>query len=248
VIKVVQYFFIEGRMSVEVKSTLIVVIPKIPNPNPNPSTVNHFRPISLCNLVYKAISKLLVSKVRPILDKLISPSQSAFFPGRWIAKNLVLVKELMHSFNTRKVKEGFLALKVDLQKAFDRVDKGFLKLVLLKFGFSNTFVNWIVQCVTTVSTSVLIDGGEIDNFFPSCGLRQGDPLSPYLFIVCQEILYKVIERQFFLEYISGAKMNVSGPAVTHVMFVDDLMLFTRANRKEVSVLNDCLDTYCLWSS
>ena len=102
VIKAVQSFFINGKMLPETNRNFIVLIPKIPNP----SNVNHYRPISLCNVVYKVISKLLVVKLRPFLDKLISPSQSAFVPGRWIAENQVLVKELMHSFNTRKVR-GF---------------------------------------------------------------------------------------------------------------------------------------------
>ena len=159
----------------------------------------------------------------------------------------MLVKELMHSFNTRRVKEGFIAVKVDLQKAYDRANWGFLKAVFIKFGFSVTFVNWILQCVSTESSSVLINGGKTECFSPSRGLRQGDPISPYLFIICQEILSRLIERQFTLGNISGAKMNTSGPTFTHVMFADDLMLFSKANRREVSVLNECLDTYCRWS-
>ena len=126
VIKAVQYFFTTGYMLKDINSSLIVLILKIPNP----TTTNHFRPISLCNVVYKAISKILVGRIRPLLDQLISPSQSAFVLGRWIAENQVLVKELMHSFNTRKVKEGFIAVKVDLQKAYDRINWSFLKAAL----------------------------------------------------------------------------------------------------------------------
>jgi hypothetical protein len=243
VIKAVQSFFTNGKMLPETNRNFIVLIPKIPNP----STVNHYRPISLCNVVYKVISKLLVVKLRPFLDKLISPSQSAFVPGRWIAENQVLVKELMHSFNTRKVKEGFIALKIDLKKAYDRINWGFLQVVLQHFGFSGTFVNWVLQCVTTSSSALLINGGKTESFNPSRGLRQGDPLSPYLFIMCQEVLSRIIDRQFALRKLSGAKMNVAGPPITHVMFADDLMLFTKASRKEATVLNECLDTYCLWS-
>ncbi len=112
----IQSFFSTGKMLKEINNTLLVLIPK----NSNPSTVNHFRPISLCNTVYKVISKLLVARVRPVLDKLISPCQFAFIPGKWIAENQITIHELLHSFKRRKVKGGFMALKIDLQKAYDR--------------------------------------------------------------------------------------------------------------------------------
>ena len=180
VIAAVQNFFHSGKLLPELNNTLLVLIPK----NNNPSSVNHYRPIGLCNVVYKTISKLLVSKIRPILDKLISPCQSAFTPGRWIAENQLIVHELLHSFKKRKVKGGFIAIKVDLQKAYDQVNWDFLKTVLTNFGFPNIFIKWVMECVTTTSLSVLVNGGKSNFFHPSRGLRQGDPLSPYLFILC----------------------------------------------------------------
>ena len=111
----VQNFFRSGHMLNEVNNSFIVLIPKITNP----SSVNHFRPISLCNTVYKVIAKILVSRMRPLLANLISPCQSAFIPDRWIAENQLIVQEILHSFKRRKVKGGFVALKVDLQKAYD---------------------------------------------------------------------------------------------------------------------------------
>ena len=140
-------------------------------PKKSPSSVNHFRPISLCNTVYKTISKLLVNRLKPILDKIISPSQSAFILGRWIAENQLIVHELLHSFKKRKVKGGFMALKLDLQKAYDRLNWNFLQTVLNNFGFHDTFVNWVMQCVTTISFSVLINGGKSKHFTPTRGLR-----------------------------------------------------------------------------
>ena len=100
VIKVVISFFTMGSMPKEVNSSLIVLIPKLSNP----SSVNHYRPINLCNMVYKIISKILVKKFRLLLDKLVSPSQSAFIPNRWIAENQIIVQEILHSFKTRKTK------------------------------------------------------------------------------------------------------------------------------------------------
>jgi exonuclease III len=243
VIDTVQDFFKHDRLSQELNSTFIVLIPKVPNP----TSTSHYRPISLCNVVYKAISKILVAKLRPLLDKLISPAQSAFILGRWIAENQVIVKELIHSFKTRKVKEGFVAIKIDLQKAYDRLTWGFLKVVLLKFGFSAGFVKWIMLCVTFVSSYLLNNGGKTKTFFPTRGLRQGDPLSPYLFILCQEVLSRMFERQHALGNLHGVRMNVTGPAISHVMFADDIMIFAKANRREVEVVDDCLESYCQWS-
>ena len=102
----------------EVNRSLIVLIPKITIP----TMVNHFRPISLCNVVYKIISKLLVTKLRPLLDKFISFAQSAFILDMLIVENQVIVQELINVFKTRKPKSELMAIKLDLQKAYDRVN------------------------------------------------------------------------------------------------------------------------------
>jgi hypothetical protein len=213
----------------------------------SPSSVNHFRPISLCNTIYKTISKLIVSRIRPILDKLISPAQSAFILNRWIAENQLIVHELLHSFRRRKVTGGFIALNIDLQKAYDWVNWKFLQAVLTNFGFHGMFINWVMECVSSVSSSILINGGKSKTIFPTRGLRQGDPLSPYLFILCQEVLSRIIDREHMIGNIKGVKMNMGGPDFTHVMFADDLMLFSKASSNEVLSLNSCLEKYCRWS-
>lgn len=114
--KAVTSFFVYGAMLKEVNSSLTVLIPK----SQCPISFNNFKPISLCNVVYKVISKLLMAKLRPLLHKIISPCQSTFLRGKWITENQVLVQELLHSFKIRKVKAGLMAVKLDLQKAYDR--------------------------------------------------------------------------------------------------------------------------------
>jgi hypothetical protein len=110
VVSVVIAFFEDERLLKEVKKSLIVLIPK----NHNPTNFNHFRPISLCNVVYKIIAKLLVSRLRPLLPKMISPCQSAFILGKWITENGIVVQEVLHGFKKRKLKEENLAIKLDL--------------------------------------------------------------------------------------------------------------------------------------
>uniref|UniRef100_A0A2N9GNN9 Reverse transcriptase domain-containing protein n=1 Tax=Fagus sylvatica TaxID=28930 RepID=A0A2N9GNN9_FAGSY len=231
------------RLLPEVNNSSIVLIPKIPNP----TSVNHFRPISLCNVVYKTIAKILVARIRPLLHKLISPCQSAFIPGRWIAENGVIVHEMLHSFKKRKVKNGLMAIKLDLQKAYDRVNWNFLQAVLRNFGFNDIFVGWIMECITSVSYALLINGGKTKSFIPSRGLRQGDPLFPYLFILSQDILSRIIENQFNGGGLSGVKASIGSPAITHVMYADDIVMFSKATRNEASNLNHCIEKYCKWS-
>lgn len=109
IVKVVTSFFLRGSMPKEVNSLLIFLIPKVSNP----TSMNHFRPISLCNVVYKIISKLLVSKLRPLLDKFISPTQSAFILNRRIAENQIIVQEVVHNFKTRKTNHGLMGITLD---------------------------------------------------------------------------------------------------------------------------------------
>ena len=112
--------------------------------------------------MYKIISKLLVAKLKPLLHKIISPCQSAFILGRWIAKNQVVVHELLHSFKMRRVKNGFMAIKLDLQKAYDRVNWDFIKAVLTNLAFNGTFTSWIMDCISSVSYEVIVNGGKSD--------------------------------------------------------------------------------------
>ena len=140
-----------------------------------------------------------------------------------------------------------MVIKVDLQKAYDWVNWSFLRAVLLKFRFHEVFVFWVMQCVSTVSFSVLINGGKSKCFQPSRGLRQGDPLSPYLFILCQEVFLRLIDKEIAAGVISGVSMNRNGPAFMNVMYADDIMLFTKASNREVQALDACLEKYYQWS-
>lgn len=115
-VKAVISFFESGRMLREVNNSFVVLIPK----NQSPVAFNHFRPISLSNVVYKIISRLIVVIIRPLLSKLIGSYQSSFILGGWIAENEVIFQEVLHSFNGRKLKDGKMADK--LQKAYDRAN------------------------------------------------------------------------------------------------------------------------------
>ena len=119
--------------------------------------------------------------------------------------------------------------------------------MLSNFGFDSGFISWISACISSVSFEVLVNGGKSDQFKPSRGLRQGDPLSSYLFILGQEVLSRMLDKELCSGNISGAKASARRLAVTHVMYADDIVLFAKATRNDAEILTTCLDRYCDWS-
>ena len=151
-----------------------------------PTKLNDYRPISLCNTIYKVISKLLAERIKPLLPNLIFPNQCAFVKGRHIGENMMIAKELLHSIRMKKGKHGLVILKLDMEKAYDCLEWSFTKNVLLNFGFLTRFVDWILQCVTTSSATILLNGNPCSKFSPQRELS--DPISPYLYSLQQDLI------------------------------------------------------------
>jgi hypothetical protein len=158
----------DGSLLKKINHTNICLIPKVQNPE----TVKNFRPISLCNVLYKIIAKVLANRLKKILPQIISESQSAFVPGRLISDNILIAFETLHHMQHMKGgRQGYMALKLDMSKAYDRVEWEFLEKIMLKMGFHTRWVSIVMECVRTVSYSVLVNGDPKGFFNPSRGLR-----------------------------------------------------------------------------
>jgi hypothetical protein len=228
---------LKGKISGSLNATFLVLIPK----EKLPLSFNDFRPISLCNLVYKLISKVISNRIKPFLGRSLSAEQLGFLKGRRIQDAIGAAHECIHSIKQQNLKA--LIMKLDLKRAFDSIDWDFLRLVLHAVGFGEKFTNWILACVTSANFAVIING-EATNFFNSeRGLRQGCPLSPYLFILIMEGLSLLLTKSFNELKISGIKVS-KFIKIVHLMFVDDVLLLSNADLAEWSVIQDVLLCFC----
>uniref|UniRef100_A0A2N9I0P4 Reverse transcriptase domain-containing protein n=1 Tax=Fagus sylvatica TaxID=28930 RepID=A0A2N9I0P4_FAGSY len=200
-----------GKILRAINHTYITLIPK----TQSPTNVTEFRPISLCNVVYKLIAKVLANRLKKILPSIISETQSAFVPGRLITDNIFVAFESFHHMSTqRHGKTGHMALKLNMSKAYDRVEWTYLEAIMLKNGISIHL-----------------------------GLRQGDTLSPYLFLLCTEGLHGLLSQAEISGPIQGLSLCRNGPRLTHLFFADDCLLFCKANTSECDTILQILDSY-----
>jgi hypothetical protein len=236
-------FFLNKNMSNELNHTFITLVPK----QSGAHAVHQFRPISLCNITYKIITKILANRLKDVLSKIISPLQSAFVPKRSIQDNSIIAHELLHTFNLKRGKGGFMFLKIDMEKAFDKMEWSLILVIMQKLGFHANWILWIKACISSSSFSILLNGSPYGLFSPERGLRQGDPLSPFLFILGSEVLSRLLLREERIGNLKGMKIARNSPAINHLLFADDLLIFGKASLLEASSIKSCLDKYCSWS-
>jgi hypothetical protein len=138
-------------------------------------------------------------------------------------------------------------MNLDMEKAFDKMEWVLIFAIMERLGFNPTWINWIKICISTSSFSILLNGSPFGHFTLERGLRQGDPLSPFLFILGSEVLSRLLFKEESLGNIKGLKISRNNLAINHLLFADDLLIFGKANLKEASSIKTCLQKYCLWS-
>ncbi|KAK4380907.1 hypothetical protein Sango_3019800 [Sesamum angolense] len=237
-IKAIMEFFHSGKILKQLNATLITLIPKVQLP----SNVAEYRPISCCNVLYKVITKILVQRMKIVMNMIVSTAQNAFMPGRKICDNIMFAQELFSGYNQKHLSQR-CALKVDLRKAYDSVEWDFLFASLRMFRFPERFVCWIEECVTTASFSVCLNGEPHGFFFGSRGLRQGDPMSPYLFVLCMEVFHLQMHKNIMESTVFQFHWRCRELELFSLCFADDLFLFCRADVASVLVFKEGLDWY-----
>ncbi|KAL9660376.1 hypothetical protein QQ045_025189 [Rhodiola kirilowii] len=192
----------------------------------------------------KIITKVLANRLKEILPNIISHSQSAFIGGRLITDNILIAHEVSHYIKgARKQKTGFISVKLDMSKAYDRIEWSFLEKMMLALGFNENWVRKVIMCVKTVTYRVKINDNISEEFKPSRGLRQGDPISPYLFLLCAEWLTCTVDKYQELRLVKGIRICRNAPIITHLMFADDCVLFLKAKPDCVMRLTEILKSY-----
>ena len=222
------------RFVKNMNATFLVLIPK----NQTVEDFKDLRPISLVGGLYKIMTKVLANRIKRVLDKVISKSQNAFVKGRQILDALLIANELVDS--TMRMKELGMVCKLDIEKAYDSISWEFLYQVMGRMGFSSRWLSWINWCISIASFSVLINGSPACFFLSSKGLWQGDPLSPYLFVIGMEALSCLINRAVEGNYLSGSRIAVrrgEDLVISHLLYADDTLIFSKANKEQLKYLS-----------
>ncbi|GJY67828.1 hypothetical protein Tco_0470810 [Tanacetum coccineum] len=192
------------------------------------------------------ISKILTNRIIAGIKEVVSENQSAFVPGRRISDNILITQELMHNYH-RDRGPPRCAFKVDIQKAYDTVNWRFLGFVHKCFGFHQIMINWVMACVKSPSYSICINGDIHGYFKGKRGLRQGDPLSPYLFTLVMEVLTLILQRRVRLSDSFRFHKHCEELRIINVCFADDLFIFACGDVESAKVVMDSLNEFKLVS-
>lgn len=190
------------------------------------------------------MSKGTANRLKKVLTHIIFESQSTFQTDKAISDNILVAFETLHHMKMKKTgKVGRLALKLDMSKAYDKLEWIFLRRIMEKMGFHPTWVGWIMECIKLVSYSILVNGEPKGHIIPTRGIHQGDPLFPYLFLLCLEGLNGLIEKVVAGNVIEGVALCRNGLKISHILFADDSLLFCWARVEDVRKIQEVLGKY-----
>lgn len=213
-----QEFQSNGKLVKGFNSSFIVLIPKVNNP----TSLDEYRPISLTGCLDKVLAKLLSIRLRKVISSVVSHSQTTFVSDRQILDGVLILNEVIHELNSKK-RSGFI-LKADFSKAFDYISWSYLDNVMSAMGFGLKWWNWISSCLSSASIFVLVNESPTSVFNISKGLCQGDPLSPFLFILVDEGFNILIEAASTAGLFSGIKIGVGNFTLTHLQYADNTII------------------------
>ena len=231
VLRSINYGYENGSRSITQKQGVITCLPK---QDKDRNYLKNWRPISLLNVVYKLASSVIANRMKTVLDSLIHEDQKKIISGRCISENIRLIYDVL--FETKNQELPGLILSIDFEKAFDTVSWEFIERVLQYFNFGPSLISWI-KLFQTGSESCIIQNGFMSDFLNlKRGCRQGDPVSPYIFILCAEILGKMLRTN---ENVKG--ININKKELLLSQYANDTQIFLdgseRSLREALSILD-----------
>ncbi|KAJ0535047.1 putative RNA-directed DNA polymerase [Helianthus annuus] len=237
----VKQFHDQPNIPIGCNASFIALIPKVRDP----SLVKHFRPISLIGMLYKIIAKLLARRVKPVIPGLVSNIQTGFIEGRSILEGPLIVNEVLAW--AKSYKKQMFIFKVDFEKAYDSINWKFILSNLKAMNFPLLWRKWIGAGLKSGRASVLVNGSPTKEFGLSRGLRQGDPLSPFLFILALEALDVIMKRAIKCELFKGVVLPRDGPTISHLCYADDAIFLGEWSAENIKNLNRFLRCFYLCS-
>ena len=234
ILEMFKEFYEQNVFLKSLNNTFFVLLPK----KGETEDLRDFRPISLLRGLYKLLAKVLANRLKKVIGKVVSPDQNVFVKGRQILDVSLIANEVIDVW--QKMSEKGLIYKLDIEKAYDSINWLFLMKVMQKMGFGPKWLSWMWWCISTTKYSIMVNEVPAGFFSSSKGLRQGDPLSPYLFVMGMEVLSVLIRRVMEGGFISGCNIKRGRGRVvhiTHLLFVDDTTIFCEAKNEHLSNLS-----------
>ncbi|KAJ9556398.1 hypothetical protein OSB04_011012 [Centaurea solstitialis] len=225
------WFWEKEDLSIGCNSSFVTLIPK----NTSPIGLNDFRPISLVGILYKVLTKVLAERMKSVLENVISNVQSAFLKGRSVLDGVLVANETVSYL--KRLKKKCLIFKVDFEKGYDSVSWEFLLDMLEKMGFGQKWRNWILKS---------LNFGEwipTEEFSMENGIRQGDPLAPFLFLVVAEGLHIMVEEAIDKGLFKGLKVGNGGVVLSHLQYADDVIFFGECEAENIVNLTKLLKCF-----
>lgn len=237
ILKFMEEFHTNCNLPIGINTSFITLIPKCDSP----VKLSNYRPISLIGCMYKILSKVLATRLKPTLNSVIGEVQSAFTGGRNIQDSILIANEIVDGWKRRKTKG--LIIKLDLEKAFDNINWVFLFRMMRMMGYPDKWIIWIHECLSSARISVLVNGSPTRRFQMQKGIRQGDPLSPFLFILAAESLNHLFLEAVAQGSIKGLNLYDNGPLLTHLQFADDTLIFCGADSNDIIGIKNLLKAF-----
>lgn len=231
-------FFLGTQLPTGISAAILILILK----KYKPTDCQDFRPISLCNFSHKVISKILADRLSVMLPFIISREQTEFVKGRSMHENISLAHEMIATIDN-KVARGNIAIKLDMAKAYDRVNWRFLLRVLKHFGFSNIWIDMIFRLISNCWYSVSINRKTGGFFRSSRGLRQGDPLSPALFIIAHDAFSRRLSKLRLRGHIKKFSDKRDSLPLSDLFYADDSLIFLNGSMDNIDCLMKTIQEY-----